>query len=286
MIKRLLTYLLVWLLVFLPVPSFSLGTNINLGTAIGGPPFDPTVVYTSVTLNLSTVAGTAFITNASGSIPWASYLNREVTISDGTNTCAGYIKAVGTGETLDSETAPPNSCTDPANDVDVTTGWSAGYSALLDSVAGGETGNCLSITENGAASPYAANNLSGTKGALYKVLYSIKAGTEATVRVYVTNVQIVYFENNVEMTAEWQARGPKYFTSWPETGLVTLALINMASMGSGANMFFDNVSVKPVLTPSATGCTIVSTRGGSTYNWASNGGINANAASFTVTIGP
>jgi len=42
----------------------------------------------------------------------------------------------------------------------------------------------------------------------------------------------------------------------------------------------------PASPPSATGVTIVSTQGGSTFNWASNDGIDPNSASFTLTVEP
>ncbi len=47
-----------------------------------------------------------------------------------------------------------------------------------------------------------------------------------------------------------------------------------------------NFSYKQVLAPSTIGVTITNTRGGSTYNWVSDTGINPNASSFTVTVSP
>ena len=50
-------------------------------------------------------------------------------------------------------------------------------------------------------------------------------------------------------------------------------------------MLFDEASVKQVLTPSATGVTITSTPGGTTYNWASvESGFNYNATSYSVDL--
>jgi hypothetical protein len=81
-------------------------------------------------------------------------------------------------------------------------------------------------------------------------------------------------------------------TSWQQFTNHYATILNSASAefdlvhvgSSGQQGRFDDVSLKQVLTPSATGVTIVSTQGGSTYNWTSDSGINGNSASFTAVI--
>jgi len=54
---------------------------------------------------------------------------------------------------------------------------------------------------------------------------------------------------------------------------------------SGATSLFDTASDRHVLTPSATGLTITSTSGGSTYNWTSEAsGFNRNDTNYTYSI--
>jgi len=54
----------------------------------------------------------------------------------------------------------------------------------------------------------------------------------------------------------------------------------------GGDVVFDNFSIKQILTPSATGVTIVSTRGGTTQSWASqDAGFNYNDVhGYTYTV--
>jgi hypothetical protein len=61
-----------------------------------------------------------------------------------------------------------------------------------------------------------------------------------------------------------------------------------SAMAGAGTYFFKNYSVAQVLTPSATGVTITSTPGGSTYNWASiESGFNYNdARGYTYKVSP
>jgi len=244
-----------------------------------------TIASGSVTLansRLSLVDGTAFVDfSAAGTL--TAYLGQKLTITDSANKKAvGYIKAAGTGETLGDELV-----TNGGFDSD-TTGWHIGSSALLASVAGGESGNCLQITENGAASPYASTGMSVVQGALYKSNYSVKQGTSSTYRMYITGTSI--YESYPMLadrtsTSEWVAQGPWYRVPIG-TGTAWFVLYNIAAQGSGLTHLFDSATFKQVLTPSATGVTITSTPNGTTYNWTSiESGFKYNDASgYTYTI--
>ena len=244
-----------------------------------------TIASGSVTLansRLSLVDGTAFVDfSAAGTL--TAYLGQKLTITDSANKKAvGYIKAAGTGETLGDELV-----TNGGFDSD-TTGWQIGSSALLASVAGGESGNCLQITENGAASPYTSTGMSVVQGALYKSNYSVKQGTSSTYRMYITGTSI--YESYPVLadrtsTSEWVAQGPWYRVPIG-TGTAWFVLYNIAAQGSGLTHLFDSATFKQVLTPSATGVTITSTPNGTTYNWTSiESGFKYNDASgYTYTI--
>jgi len=214
---------------------------------------------------LSLSNGTAFVDFSAADV-LTDYIGKRIVITDSAGKKAvGYIKAAGTGETLGDELA-----TNGGFDSD-TTGWSIGNSALLASVAGGESGNCLQITENGAASPYASKGMSVVQGALYKSNYSVKQGTSSTYRGYITGTSI--YESYPVLadrtsTSEWVAQGPWYRVPIG-TGTAWFVLFNMAAQGSGLTHLFDSATFKQVLTPSATGVTITSTPNGTTYNWTS-----------------
>ena len=231
---------------------------------------------------LSLVDGTAFVDFSAADV-LTDYIGKRIVITDSAGKKAvGYIKAAGTGETLGDELA-----TNGGFDSD-TTGWSIGNSALLASVAGGESGNCLQITENGVASPYASKGMSVVQGALYKSNYSVKQGTSSTYRGYITGSSI--YESypvivDRTSTSEWVAQGPWYRVPIG-TGNAWFVLYNIAAQGSGLTHLFDSATFKQVLTPSATGVTITSTPNGTTYNWTSiESGFNYNDASgYTYTI--
>jgi len=88
----------------------------------------------------------------------------------------GGFAAVTVGAT---EYAPTANCTDPLNDQDVTTGWTpTAGTCTLDSVAGGETGNCLELTYvTGASQNATGPALNLTIGKCYKLIVKIKSGT-------------------------------------------------------------------------------------------------------------
>ena len=88
---------------------------------------------------LSLSNGTAFVDFSAADV-LTDYIGKRIVITDSAGKKAvGYIKAAGTGETLGDELA-----TNGGFDSD-TTGWRP-QSCTIDSVAGGQSGNCLQIT--------------------------------------------------------------------------------------------------------------------------------------------
>jgi len=242
----------------------------------------------SVTLankRLSMVNGTAFVDfSAAGTL--TAYLGQKLTITSSANKkIVGYIKAAGTGETLGDELVKNGGF-----DSD-TTGWNIGSSALLASVSGGESGNCLRVTENGATNPYASQAIPVNNGKLYKILASVKQGTSSTYRIYPAGGAMPTWTADRTSTSSWQIMntvtyGVTPYTTATKDDSVWIALIATATAGSGLTHLFDNVTFKQVLTPSATGVTITSTPNGTTYNWTSiESGFNYNDINgYTYTI--
>lgn len=87
-----------------------------------------------------------------------------------------------------------------------TTGWTAQNLASISSVAGGQSGNCLQILENGANNPFCYQALSVTVGELYKLKFYVKEGTEATYRVKIGEgiggIEM-YDSGDTEATSSW-----------------------------------------------------------------------------------
>ncbi|MFA7000269.1 MAG: hypothetical protein WC241_04105 [Candidatus Paceibacterota bacterium] len=211
-----------------------------------------TRIYSGVTAKLSTVNGAAFVTSVSGSIPFSRFLNRKITISDGTNTCVGYVQAVGTGETYTEK------CTDVPFNSNASWTKGAGWAVAGGKATATAPCNALIYQAWGTAA-----------GALYKIIRvadSVSAGTHS-VRIFSVSIDPQTSAGTFEV----------YITG---TGATAGGIIGSNGLGG----VFDSISVGQVDSPDTTGCIIVSSRGGATRNWTSNGGINANAASFTVTI--
>jgi len=81
--------------------------------------------------------------------------------------------------------------------------WGAGYSAQLDSVTGGQSGNCLRITENGNNLPYAAQGVSFELGKVYRASVYVKAGTETDFKFYAVATQVAGFTTAQTATSSW-----------------------------------------------------------------------------------
>ena len=228
-----------------------------------------TRVYAGVTAKLSTVAGTAFATQVSGSIPWNLFLNRRVAITDtGAKTAVGWVKAVGSGETLATTGGP-------LNDGELITNGSFALDASWT---------------KGTGVTIAGTLLCDGTGAIYASIAASQASFDAA-----SNGKLYRASNEVSLTSG----NYSMFVLSPSITLcyrITTAL-NVLFTGNGGTQFtinnggvvfagyFDNVFCKQVLTPDSTGFTITSTMGGATQNFASiEAGFNPNSASFTVTV--
>lgn len=209
------------------------------------------IVLNAVTANLSIVDGKAFVTNPS--VDLRPYLGFKLSFSDGSKALVGYGKAAGTGETLGSNLLAG---------FDFTSDW-----AVFDANA--------SITDSNSFATTANSGLWKNIFAQYRLYKSVFARTTTA------SASDIWNGSDTGRTQISNGNGTFYSTARLNTGLQRNIYIRNAGAGTTD---VSTLSLYDVLTPSATGLTIVSTAGGTTYNWASNGGINANAASFTVTI--
>lgn len=244
----------------------------------------------SVTLansRLSLVAGTAFVDFSTADV-LTDYLGKKLIITDSAGKKAsGYIKAAGTGETLGSElwTNGNMETGDPP------TGWNtvlgSAVSRAADERTGGAGSYSLECTNTtgagfGSESDYDIGNATGK---LYKQSVWMKAISPDGVYLFVA------WEGGLTGTlsnsTSW-ANVVNYYTSTTSLGERIYLYLNSNTVDSWVGRYYD-YSIKQVLTPSATGVTIVSTKDGTVYNWTSEEtGFNRNDAdgyTYLITSG-
>jgi hypothetical protein len=205
------------------------------------------------TCYLSTVAGTAFISNPS--IPLTGYIGAKVTLTTGGKTLVGWIAGSSNRETLSTE-----NITDPG--FDNTGSWTqgAGWSVAT------------SIATAAASVTDITMSIALTAGALYKMVMTSNALTGGTYQCIIEGTNIGTAVNTVGAVSSYR-------------NVVSAAANNNGIHGATAlSATFTDISLKKVLTPSDQGAVIVSAQGGTTKSWTSNNGIDANAATYTITI--
>jgi hypothetical protein len=236
---------------------------------------DVTGSVTLANMRMSLATGGAFVDFGVAGV-LTSRPNWVLTITDSAGkTAMGFVKAAGTGETMDTEvvvngdmeTGDP-----PAN-------WNAGGNTTLAQQAGGESGNCMSVYNNTGSGGAASTNQTVTTvaGGLYVASRYVKSGTAGA------NASdfIIYKPGYAGVIA--QSIGAVSTASWVQKSIKGTATAATAivyfykSAGADGTILVDTISMKRVLTPSATGVTIVSTRGGTTQSWTSiDAGFNYN----------
>jgi len=234
---------------------------------------------TLANMRLSAVAGTAFIDFSAADL-LTDHIGKVLTIKDSAGkVLIGYIKAAGTGETYEEKMSNGGFDSD-------TVGWTVlGGSCTLASIEGGQSGNCLELTWVSGSS-YVYQDFTGVVNALYIFSRYLKSGTSgdgsSNGGIYTTAAGAARKTTGViASTGSWVVATLK----WVATG-TGLAVALVKANTTPGTMLFDEVSLKKVLTPSATGVTIVSTPGGATYNWTyQETGFNYNdAGNYTYEI--
>jgi len=158
-----------------------------------------------------------------------------------------------------------------------TTGWSAGASASLSSVAGGQSGNCLLVARNGANNPSANEVKTTILNGLYKAIAYAKQKEEATVSVGFKKMGLAQMTVILlgEAPADWTTGQPHniYGTT---VGTSTYFFVQVLSTNATDGAYFDTLSLQQVLTPSSSGIYFTDPVVTGTFNY--------NATSFTAII--
>jgi hypothetical protein len=197
---------------------------------------------TQANMRLSILAGTAFVDFSAANL-LTPFAGDKLVISDSaTKKLTGYIKAAGTGETLGSELL-----SDPGFDNAGTWTTEAGWSV----------GSGIATASSAAVNKLVyANGNSVTQGGLYKQQFDILTLTGGTVSWRVVSTLSGTSQSILGTRTSYRTFD---FSGYKQYGLQ----VNTTLSGT-----FDNLSVKQVLTPSATGVTVTSTQNGGTYTWA------------------
>ena len=206
-------------------------------------------------MKLSTVNGTAFVDFSAAGV-FTGYEGLKLTITDSTgDKLIGYIKAMGTGETLGASLI---------NDASFAAGCGVNWVCQPGwTMSGGEA---ISDGTSNDSKIYQAHTF--VAGTLYKssLMYILTSGGG---QFYFTGRVGSLTSNDVFFTAPSSNTLNAYIYS---------SNFLVASVQSWA--------LNPVTAPSATGATIVDAKGGSTFNWTSkDASFTPNDASgYTYTI--
>ena len=254
--------------------------KISLGAVIGGtgPLVDGEVkTATRANTKISAVDGSAFVDfSESAYLTLPEHRGCKLTITDSAGKkLIGYIKAAGTGETLGANVLTNG-------DMESFTGWLQKNGALsaetTDKIEGAQSGK---FTLTGGIG-YFYRSPAWSLDCSYAIDGSIKNLTIGTMYIEVgpAGNRKRIFPPSVPPSTWTEFSG--YYTLPTSSGV----FVSYAYGLSGNAWLTDNVTIKQVLTPSATGVTITSTADGSTYNWASKEeGFNYNDANgYTYQI--
>jgi hypothetical protein len=256
----------------------------NPNATDGFTPAAKTGSVTQANMRLSIVANTAFVDFSAANTLTMFHGNRLVIIDHTApnKTLTGYIKAAGTGETTDSELI-----TNSTFDSDITN-WSQLAGNTFDTFewqAGTLHAVSNGVKETGNFCFLGSNQFSATSGWLLKIGYTVTKNSGSASTVYVAKSQ-----GDATIIGAGLAGSSgtyTYYRTATATQATTVFESYIASTNS-VDMNFDNVTVKRILTPSATGVTITSTSDGATYTWANeDGSFNRNDSSdYTYIVYP
>jgi hypothetical protein len=240
-------------------PAINAGTSTSSGTV------------TLANSRLSLVDGTAFVDfSAAGTL--APYLGGRLTVTDSAGKkIVGYLKAAGAGETY-ATPAWADDCAD-----DGTADWSVNDCSIAF-----DTDHY--VTTYAAVTQHIYKSVTLGSGKLFLASVDVKNGTYTGAGV--TN-QIQTGLGSSVLAVKTGTTGADYATLSGYVTPTNQGQVDVYSFMTGAGTYlWKNYFIKQVLTPSVTGATIVSTRGGSVYNWESvEAGFNYNDASgYTYTI--
>ena len=204
----------------------------------------PTDITGSVSLSnmkLSLADGIAFVDFSLASV-LTDYLGSKLTITDSAGKKAiGYIKAVGTGETYSDELVTSNW------DNATFTTWTPGIGSLITRAA--------RAIPNGYCYHYEGSSLAG------KLVKCINTVTFSVGDVAHWQIDMCQYPNINALS--FDDNGTSYKTAQSNFNCLRV------SASAAVDFSLTSFSAQYVLTPSATGVTIVSTPGGAIQNWES-----------------
>lgn len=229
-----------------------------------------------LTCNISVVDGTAFVTNPS--VDLTPYLGCRITLVDTAGlSLIGWVKAKGTGESLDAEKITNGNFS--TGDL---TGWTKNGSALSNEDF---TGNKMkvTVTSTGTLIFRQGSAPSLLDGGLYKGGLVISESNLSAPRM----VYLRLIDQNAYPVYNQYADG-SYTGYVTKNSLYTNIGVGDSNINgyTAGNIFaVDDITLKQVLTPSATGVTITNSPGGSVFNWAAkHPSFNPNSATFNAII--
>jgi len=232
-----------------------------------------------------TIDGSAAVRVAG--VDLTAYLGKFVVFTDSTGKKLwGYIKAADIAEALGTKYHPEACCTDLNNDQDVTIGWNQ-VNSTIDSIAGGDTGNCLEITSVGVIPRALSNTVNIPEGTLLKLTGKVKSGTAGNkaYSIYRSRAGVGNLGAALPGTSNiaWVQRDGYSTVTAGYTANLSILLQNTDD-GAGT-MLFDDVSLQQVTRLGIDAITIVSTPGGATRNWTGmDAGFDPNDAAMTFEI--
>jgi hypothetical protein len=238
-------------------------------------------------LRISSVNGTAFIDGAGATVPtYADGLHQIEIYDSAGRMLKGVLKAAGSAETLSATELVTN------GNMELDANWaslgSPTTNARSNEQAHGGTYSRKIVTQSGYNEGIINTMHTSVTGVLYYtstwVFPVAPLTTHTMIALKGDNSTNLYQTAKTGLTSGDWNNVTKYAT---ESAGGTFACITEADFESaGVKTFYvDDVSRKQVLTPSTSGATIVSTKGGTTYNFGyKNASFTFNAASYQVIV--
>jgi hypothetical protein len=224
----------------------------------------------------ATESGGAFIDGANASITALADGNHQIEIYDSSGRkLEGVLKAAGSAETLSGS----EMLTNPAFTANVN-GWSARAGASIAWSDGAQKE--LELTITGAGGGFNQGSLSVVAGTLYKRTATGRSGTRTSGMIWNN------FADDTQIGASYlplvaEGTYTNYITA-PTTTAVAVFSTSRLTANNGT-MYYNSVSQQAVTAPSTSGATIVSAKGGVTYNFTSkDASFTYNEASYVVVV--
>ena len=152
----------------------------------------------------------------------------------------GSTWSISTNAAINTPTLGDDLVTNGGFDSD-TTGWTA-TNATLASVAGGQSGNCLEVTNTAASKCYAYQAITTTIGKWYKIYGYYKNGTASSTLKAGTSAGGSQNYGKSLSTATWSARYAEFLA----TATTTYISCVCESTTAGDTSLFDGISINEV----------------------------------------